>query len=374
MTRAIAKVIASREELESLRSEWNELLANSAADCIFLTFEWLTTWIDAVYPRAHLVVPIARDESGRLIGAAPFYQARMKVLGLIPLNVLRPMGDQFSGAEYPDFIVRKGCENETLPAMLSAMRQANTRWDLIWIPNVSGWSGAAERMSTALPESGLWHRQRTRVFAAAELPKSHDEFMSLFSSKARGNLKRDVRRLLDLDGAKVEIAEVATMDTRLDELFELHRRRWESVGQAGSFGRKPALTRFYRAFAPIAHERGWLRFWTLRTASGAIASQYGYVYNGVYSQLQEGYEPSIESAGSALRYLAIQSLIEEGCRVYDFLGGFTEHKRRWRAVQRDGWDFLIGRCTTKLAVLRYKQIWPTGRYLKPAPLPVGNDA
>lgn len=367
------EIISRREALEPLRDEWNALLADSAADCIFFTWEWLTTWIDAVYPRARLVIALARDGEGRLIGAAPLYLARMKMLGVLPISALRSIGDQYSGAEYPDLIVRRGYERSASDALLEALRSAEAGWDILWLPKVADWTGATERLMAETPR--LWRRKRAAEFACIALPATTDEYWALYTPKARSNLRRDARRLVDEGSAVVDRAgDAAELPGLLEEMFELHRRRWESIGQAGSFARKPALARFYSAFAPLALQRGWLRFWLLRQGGRLIAAQYGYSYNGAYSQLQEGYEPSIESAGNVLRYKSIEALIAEGCREYDFLGGFTEHKRRWRATQRIGSDILIGRCTTKLTVLRYRSIWPTGRYLKQAPLPIGSGA
>jgi hypothetical protein len=61
--------------------------------------------------------------------------------------------------------------------------------------------------------------------------------------------------------------------------------------------------------------------------------------------------------------MAVQSLIEERVQWYDFLGGFTEHKRLWRATERNGADLFIGHPNLKNQLLFYKEVWPTGRFL-----------
>src|SRR5262249_38093544 len=38
------ETITSPQGIRSLRGEWTDLLAESAADCLFLTWEWLSTW------------------------------------------------------------------------------------------------------------------------------------------------------------------------------------------------------------------------------------------------------------------------------------------------------------------------------------------
>jgi hypothetical protein len=97
-------------------------------------------------------------------------------------------------------------------------------------------------------------------------------------------------------------------------------------------------------------------------------------YNGDFLQIQEGFNPEyIDGAGNVLRHIVIESSIQEGLKNYDFLGGFTEHKRRWKAEERFGHDLLIARPSLKTRLLFLKDIWPSGRYLSQYGLFDGND-
>lgn len=60
----------------------------------------------------------------------------------------------------------------------------------------------------------------------------------------------------------------------------------------------------------------------------------------------------------------IAACIEEGLTEYDFLGGFDEHKRHWRARQRWGEDVLVGSDAGKNRLLFLRQLWPTGRFVQ----------
>jgi len=92
-TRPSVEIVTSREELEFYAKEWNELLASSDADTIFLTWEWISTWLDSVYPDGELLVVFVRDNNARLIGIAPFYLSDIHFLGLIKYRCLRIIGD-----------------------------------------------------------------------------------------------------------------------------------------------------------------------------------------------------------------------------------------------------------------------------------------
>jgi CelD/BcsL family acetyltransferase involved in cellulose biosynthesis len=165
----------------------------------------------------------------------------------------------------------------------------------------------------------------------------------------------------------IQVRSAESLQFYLDVLFDLHGRRWATKNAPGSFERDPRLKSFYRSFAPKAMKNGWLSIVVLEAAGRAVALQYGYRYKGTYMQLQEGFDPShISGLGTALRKSAIDLLIGESVREYDFLGGYTEHKRRWQAIERAGCHFLIANRRPLSHLLFISGIWPTGRFLKHA--------
>ena len=86
----------------------------------------------------------------------------------------------------------------------------------------------------------------------------------------------------------------------------------------------------------------------------------------MFHSLQEGFDPdATKGIGNVLRARVIARCIEEKLAGYDFLGTMSDHKRRWGAEERLGWDFLIGRPSLKNRLLFSRKIWPTGRYLRP---------
>lgn len=361
------ELIADRAGLAALAPQWNALLAESNADCIFLTWEWIDAWLDAVHPQARLCTAAVRD-GDRLTAIAPLYRTSMRLLGMLEYPTLRVLGDVFSGAEYGDWIIRRGDEVQGARALLRGLA-ADRAWQCLWMPNLSGWSGGPERVRETCAEQGLFVRQRERDFAAIVLPGCYDEFFASLSGNARSALRRQTRRLA-ADGMELLCCERADeVPSFLEWLFDLHQRRWQRDGADGSFVRKPLMRRFYERFAPLALQRGWLRLYALRVGGRVCAVQYGYAYRGTYLQLQEGFDPAApEGVGNVLRARAIEQLIREGVRVYDFLGGFSEHKRRWKAEPRVGHDLLIGRPSIRNRLLFGRSIWPTGRYLRPEKL------
>jgi CelD/BcsL family acetyltransferase involved in cellulose biosynthesis len=363
-----AQVITRVEELLPLAGEWNELLRSSPADSIFLTWEWVSAWLEVVRPAARLLVVAVRDEGGQLTGVAPFYRTRMRLMKVLPYGCLRVLGDRDSGAEYPDIIIRAGHEQTVLPRIAEALHEQRRAWDCLWVPQMAGWTGASRRFRALCGGSASGRvNERPVDFGSVELPRSHEAYLSMLSGNARSNLRRGAKRVNE-SAKSVNMVRCERPDQlagMLSALFDLHTRRWQAVGEPGCFQAGGPMRRFYERFAPLALRCGWLRLAALELDGVTRAVQFGYAYAGRFYQLQEGYDPAApEGVGNVLRESVFRQCIAEGLREYDFLGEFSEHKRRWGAQQRVGIDLLIGRGGWKSAGLFTRPVWPTGRFLR----------
>jgi CelD/BcsL family acetyltransferase involved in cellulose biosynthesis len=358
-------IVTTRGELDAYAHEWNALLSSSRSNTVFLTWEWISAWLEAVYPEAKLFAVVVRDGDGQLIALAPFYRSELHLLGLVKYKCLRMIGDCQCGGEYADIITRDGWDDVAMLSVMQALLKHPDIWDCIWVCNVAGWTNALERFRCVSGKLGLFLHQCAHAFATVKLPETHEAYLSGFSKKRRGYVNRETRQLHASHG--VELIRCGSQDQlpeQLSHLFELHRKHWESIGQPGSFDRRPLMRQFYQSFAPVALREGWLRLHVLKVDGKIQAAQYGYVYGDTYYALQEGYDPeSFDGIGNVLRNQVFKECIEAGLKEYDFLGGYTDHKRLWRAEPRDGYNLLLGRRSLKNSLLFWRNIWPTGRFI-----------
>jgi CelD/BcsL family acetyltransferase involved in cellulose biosynthesis len=369
-----ARVLTRRDELEALAAEWNGLLRCSGANSIFLTWEWISTWIDVVSPAAPLLVVAVRDASGRLEAIAPFYRRTMELGGFVPFTSLHVLGGPESGAEYPDLILRPESADDALRAIGAALRARSSEWDCIWLPYVASWTGARERWLALFEHVGMHVNEREAEFACVPLPDSHAALLRSIPEKMRKHLKQYVRRhTLEGPWRFVDFVEQGRVADGLDALFALHGKRWQARDEDGAFRGETRLAAFYRRFAPRAAERGWLRLYGLSDGSQVGAVQYGYVYEREFLALQEGFDVDIQppGIGHVLRDAALRRSIDAGLNAYDFLGEYSDHKRRWGAVRRLGCDIFAGRRSLKNRLLFTRPVWPTGRFLNARPLHSG---
>jgi CelD/BcsL family acetyltransferase involved in cellulose biosynthesis len=358
----------------ALESEWNALLGASKSDIVFLTWEWVRSWLSVAGTSVRPIAVVVRNSQGELAGVAPFYISEYRLIRSIRYRVLRPMADYATGAECLDWIVRSGEENQVCRLIMRSLAAVSGKWDCIWMPYVPDWTGASTRITNACREQGFFCRTRVAEFGYSVLPSSFDGFLKGLSRNRRSELRRHQRAVLGEGQAIItRCLDEKDLHRYLDALFDLHHKRWMSRGEEGSFKRKPAEAAFYREFMPVAMRKGWLRFYGLSSAGEFKAVQVGYVYGGIFYQLQEGFDPEyVRGAGNVLRAKIIEDCIAAGLTCYDFLGEMSEHKRRWSADVRLGRHIFVGNRNVRSRMLFLKEIWPTGRYLRPSLLPTNS--
>ncbi len=360
------KLIKTYQELRQFSDHWNPLLESSSANNLFLTWEWIDAWLNS-NPRNTLYVVTVYSDNHELIGIAPFYIGQCRLLEIVQQRTLRMIGDTESAAEYPSIIARSECEQLVCRAITARLKADRKHWDTIWLPRCASWDPNINTFTKALADTGgIGCYTRKIAFSAFELPATYDDYLAEFSRNRRNSLRRIEKKVESIGNLEIHTCQTQSeVEKYLSALYRLHQKRWMEKGESGSFANRPALRRFYAQFVPRALHNGWLRFTMLTHKAEPKAIQIGYCYNGSYHQIQEGFDPEFhENVGNYLRIKTIRNFIDEGIKCYDFLGGESEHKRRWKAVVRDGFDLFAWNHKLKNLPFSYKPIWPTGRFLK----------
>ncbi|MDO8480159.1 MAG: GNAT family N-acetyltransferase [Candidatus Rokubacteria bacterium] len=363
----LISTITTRTELDALAPEWNDLLQASRADTIFLTWEYISAWLDAAASSAELHVLAVRDQSGNLVGIAPFYRRQIRLCRVLTHRCLCILGEHASPAEYLDLILHRDQEQPVLDALGAALARRSD-WDCIWIPKVAGWTGAPERLTRLARSAGLHVWRRDSSFSAIELPPEVDQYMRLLSTKMRYQMRRGIKQLNESGAITFEQCRSREqLPLFIDNLERLHQKHWASAGEPGGFRRNPSFRAFVETICDRAIEKGWISLSSIRVNDICVAVQFAFTYHGTFSAIQEGFDPDFktvtEGIGNVLRCRTIQQCIEAGLTCYDFLGGETWHKQRWAAQMRQGFDFFIHRRSVKTLPLRVRPVWPTGRHM-----------
>lgn len=314
----------------ALRPQWNELLRSSAADCPFLTWEWLHTWWNHLRGASGLRLLAVRS-NGELIAIAPLRISRGSLAWFSRLEFL---GTGLAGSDYLDLIVRNGREAEGLRAIARYLRseQLTLRLDHV-LPDSS-----AARMASQLSVAG-W---TSSVAPGGVCPiiqlagHSWDSYLATLGSAHRANVRRRLRALSrQFDVRFEQVTSDGQRREALAALVAFHDQRWAPRGGSSAF-LTPALRTFHDDVTRRTLERGWLRLYTLRLNGALAAVMYGFTHSGRFYFYQHGFDDQYKphSIGLALMALTIRAALEEGADEFDMLWGSEAYKSLWAHQRR----------------------------------------
>lgn len=346
-----ARKLQSWSEVEALSSELNSILSDSANPTIFSTREWLGAWWRACGQGRRLFAFSLIDPNGEYIGFAPLYLQYTESLGLGRMARLRLVGDGTEDSDNLDLIVRSGSEAAAAEALLAHL-ESESAWDVCELNTLDTNSATAQAMLDCLAKRRWPVHVSERPGSVVQFPASWEAYLQLLSHEHASGIERYSRRLNRRYQVRIRrCATEAELDQSLDVLFDLHQKRWQARGQSGSFA-SAERRRFYHEMSRSFLRNGWLEFWLLDLNGTSVAAQFAFRYRDTVYQLQEGVDPQhyTDRAGVVLRAHVLKTLIAEGVRSYDFLGGVDPHKKSWCAQPRPYMNISFARPRSRGAV------------------------
>lgn len=303
------------------------MLEAGANRSLFLTADWMTSWLEVFGP-GHDVVNLAFEDTGDLIGLAPLAVTRARARQ--PLRRLMLVGQWPTSGEHLDVLARAGEEARVAEALAYSLTgRYRRRWDVLTIQRVLAGAPVLSHLAAAFEERGC----RVRLLPTGDspfvtLPPAGGDLLHGRSKNFREQARQTRRRIHGLGEVEVSVvgADLA-LGAGFDELLRLHRTRWDG---ASSFD-TPDKVRFHQALSPRLLDRDRLYLSLLRVDGRTIASRYDFVYDDRMWCMQGGWDPEHSSArpGMYLTHAALEWAMERGLRTYEFLGGKADYKARW---------------------------------------------
>jgi CelD/BcsL family acetyltransferase involved in cellulose biosynthesis len=338
--------LTSRDSVLLLGEEWETLRRASSVDSPFMTWAWISSWLETEGAGSDLEVHIGRDpDSGALVGVAPCYVAHGR-RGGVPVRELGLLGSGVAAPDHLDFMTADTAPGAAVELWSSLER--HRRWDLIGFDGVAAAGHLADlllrRHSDAatqqpcpmLPLEGGWEAVETGM-----------------SSRLRNNLRRYGRKLdRDADVAVSLVADHDTLDDTFDALVAFHQVVRTAKGDAGVFA-SPDTEAFLRLAAHRMLDSGRLRMWRLDADGTPIAVILCFRTGDTVSFYTTGYDPEWGRYGPGRRIMAIaiRGAIDEGADTFDFLRGDEPYKAEWGTTTR--FDLVIERPTSA----RGRAVW-----------------
>jgi len=364
------RIVDRFADLHSHAARWNELLARSRSNSVFLTWEWIEPWWQVFGAELELAVLVA-EEHGQLVGIAPLMIAPHPSPGgrhIRTLMFLGQGGDTL--AEHLDFIIEPGRERELVVAFVDHLcGPMRRRWDALLLQRVTEDSINRAVVIEQLQERGVVVATRNEQPAPyLRLPETMDSLLASKSSHFRYNYHRNRKRLLAMGTVRfLTVGQDLALDKAMEVLADLNRERWQ---EAGSSFRTERYRQFHMALAQRLTERNWLWLSVATLDGQPIAARYDFIYGGKVWCMQGGWKPAQQnlSPGTIMTGEVIAWAIDHGLREYDFLGGEDQYKRRWADAERT----LVDLEAFNPATVRGR-LWPRLRSLKRALSPASGS-
>ncbi|MEW5925074.1 MAG: hypothetical protein AB1746_13900, partial [Candidatus Zixiibacteriota bacterium] len=186
--------IDSLEGFESLKEGWNDLLAQSEFDSIFMIHEWLSTWWQ-VYGSDHELYILAARKNNSIIGLAPLMRTEES-----GGKVIRFIGTP--NADYCDFLGKD--KNEIISSILSYLGQHNDEWDSIEFSQIPEISSSCKILESLAKEMLLLYRMKVIETCHVFRYDGGEEGRKDFSLKRGTSLKRFINFFTKMDGLSLE--------------------------------------------------------------------------------------------------------------------------------------------------------------------------
>jgi CelD/BcsL family acetyltransferase involved in cellulose biosynthesis len=319
-------------ELRAVIPGWEDILKENEALSVFSTPEWLESWWEAFGSNRHLTALAFCDLRGKLLGLIPLYEEQQRAR-FLQSKCLRFVGDGSGDSDNLDLILRPGFERECCRAFLGWLAD-HPAWDLCCLNTTPGGSAGMHALLQELAVA-KWPSILTETpNAAILLPATWQSYVQSLEGTFRPLVTRYPQRLAQRLQARIYRCEhLEQLSAALDLLFALHQKRWNRAHEPGSF-RSYERRQFYRRMAEAFLRKDWLEFWLLELEGNVVAAQFCFRYRESAYLLQEGFDPesAAHRVGYALRATMLERFIRSGVKRYDFLGGFSDHKRNWGAT------------------------------------------
>lgn len=310
----------SEEEFASSAQQWDELLAQSQADALFMSWRWqMAWWRHHAEPLHAQLYILAGYCNGALIGIAPLYLRKAQHRHGIAANRIELMGSAWRTSdtvfsEYLDLIVRPEFATAFVASVGDALLD-DTRWADLVISNTCQNSTAATLVRKRISEHCYVREADSLCAHISELPASFDEYLASLNAATRRKIWNTRRRLVE---PRLVSAAPQDVNRVFQHMDAFHAQRWGKQHYVG------VPRNFHLEFARQACEAGLLRMTELVTDSAVVSVMYNIRIGATEYNVQSAFDAA-SLPGLSPGYLhfgyALENACHDGMQRFDFLAG-----------------------------------------------------
>lgn len=339
-------MFAKIKEFENIEKEVDALIQENSGRFLYLTFDYLISWLHAFAKDDKLQILIA-EKNEKIIGLCPMVLQTVKWKNIIPLRVMKFIGAGLWG--YTDFLIAKEFHNEVIEVFLNFLLKERRAWDRLEIGpisedslNIDGIRGHLRKINKK-----RWLIMEETWFEDAPYVRINEDFgiyrKERLSRKLVYDIERCIRRLKKLGtleyGKLTECSQFPYLDSYLEKFFLLHQKEWKD----SRFLRIPQYKNLYRELAARALQKGFFEFSYLCLNQNMLACHYGFVLNQIlyYFTPARNIDFDKYAPGKVLLYYIMEDAFTRGIKEFDFQNGREAYKLRWASDLRKRYYFKV---------------------------------
>lgn len=312
---------------DELKKLWTEIQENNQDTPFFLTWDWISCWIETFFPEFILV---KADIDGQCITAGLFtrsHQTRRNIINSKQIR-LHQMGDPLQDQiwmEYNDFICIDGHRETAVNACLKALEEDH-HWDEIVLSMMTAPRALEVLKTNHLAVLDFYRPCYTTDLA--KVTKNSKTYLEALTGNTRYQIRRSIRLYENKYGPmSLNVAESTPQALEyFTEIEPYHIARWPDSGYKNQLFKD-----FHRNLIQSTFHQNVVHLLKVTAGEQVIAIMYYHQVGTVIYFYLHGlrYENDKKlKPGLVAHSLATQYFMDKGMSKYDYMGGYSQYKEQ----------------------------------------------
>lgn len=325
MTPVNIQVVRSSQDLDGVRSVWNEVARTNTPCPPWTTYEWFSSWY---YASTEAMSPyiILFLENGKPVGLAPLIRTVVRHYGMsfVQLGFI-------SDTNPNEIIIGPSDHSRCVAALFSHLSEVESEWDVIKLRGLKTESTTKLLLEDLLKKSSRrWIWDNSIESPYLPIQSDWETYYKNLSKNLRNSVRRGIKDIQKCGTLKtLDYSTPDRVDAGIKIIYDISERSWQA--QEGTDISSGKDGRFYASFAKGAAERGWLNLKILALDDHPIAFEYNLCFGGTVYELKSGYDQTYRqfSPGKILMRYNVEYFISHKYSEIDFMGASDEYKLQW---------------------------------------------
>lgn len=353
------KIVDNIDDFLNLKKDWVNLQKISN-NFLFLDWQWMFYWwrnYAQFYKKSKLFIIVIYDKN-KCVCIAPFFIEKNRFFGF-KYKVLRFLASKKESLGL-DVLLDNAYKEQINIELYKALLKYSHEWDYALVSSVMPHS-----FIRGFIKNNKWlFKEKDGIYSEVSLSDGLDDYLKKLHPRMRTKIRKMFKEGVEKNLTIREIMPDQIQDA-FNSLIEFHQAKWEAKKESGAFGGSKKYTvNFLQDIIMDFARMDKLRIYSLYQNQENIGHQLYFIDNNTLYLFQEGYlwNTDVMHPGNILRALLMRKLAEYKKYTYNFMSGWTFHKKSWGGKIKKQYYIRFGRDSFKVKL--YFLLYPIVDYIK----------